>query len=64
MTQDEEGDPLKPDNQEILEEEQAMVDHFVDMFLICHCIVAIGREFIARASLRKEFLRWSLYNTS
>lgn len=41
-------DPLKLTRQVILEEVQVRENHVVDVLPICHCIVAIGRDNIAR----------------
>lgn len=42
------GDPPRPAHQEILEEEQAQLDHVEDALLRCHYIVEIAREDIDR----------------
>lgn len=43
MTLDAEGDPPRSAHQDILEDEQTMADHVVDVLPIYHRIVAIKR---------------------
>lgn len=52
MTLDAEGDLLRPTHQKILEEEQARVN-LVDMLLIYHCIMVIGREVISKGEFEE-----------
>lgn len=57
MTPDAKGDSYRSYHLEILEKEQARLDHDVDVLPICYCIVAIERHTIVMASLGKTLLK-------
>lgn len=48
MTPNTPEDPPRPTHQEILEEEQDMTNHFVDVLPRCHRIMKLGQEGIDR----------------
>lgn len=43
MTPEAKGEPPMRAHQEILDEEQTVADHVVDVFLVCCCIVDLVR---------------------
>lgn len=49
-----ERDPPRSANQEILENEQAMTYHGVNVFSICNRIMIIGREVITRGEFQED----------
>lgn len=54
MIPDVEAYPPRSTHQEILEEEHTRAYHAIDVFPICNCIVAIGKDTITRGKFEED----------